>query len=203
MASQNVSGLALSLAAAGGVLVYAGFKGVTPLQALKAVAGGKVTPVSKTGASLTYNAYKVGADDFTVGDGDNPEFVDAAKLFMNDKYTQSPKRNSKGYSDCSSFCAKSMEVTGVPGTKVAGNYRTTGTFMAWKYMRKTLSPGAGDFAINVHHMVMLTGGDNAIGQQNSTANVKTGTIAELMANAGTYKFYTYVGPKRGDQKLTG
>ena len=45
MASGGVSGSAVAVATLGGVLIYAGFRGVTPLQALRDATGGHPPPV--------------------------------------------------------------------------------------------------------------------------------------------------------------
>lgn len=51
----------------------------------------------------------------------------------------------------------------------------------------------GDVAVSSHHMVLVTaqGGTAAIGQQNPTVNVRTGSVANLMGSQTyVYKRYT-------------
>lgn len=209
----GVSGSALILSTAGAVLVYAGIKDVGPLEVLRSLSKGKLptgpgSPAAGAAVQRTAGiiASFTGGGGTTAGTatgtGPHPEFVAASSRFTGDQYSQF-KRNRDGYSDCSSFVAKSMEACGVAGTKLAGNYRTTGTFMGWKLVERISAEeaGAGDFAISTLHMVMLTGtgGDQApaIGQQNPSSDVRTGTVAALMTNGGRYKFYRYTGSSSG------
>ncbi len=50
--ARGVSGIGVAVATAGGVLMYAGFRNVTPLAALKAVTAGRLTPLA-VGTPLT------------------------------------------------------------------------------------------------------------------------------------------------------
>jgi hypothetical protein len=53
MANGNgISGLAVALAAAGGILVYAGFKGLSPVGALRDVSTGKPSGVGDKATDL-------------------------------------------------------------------------------------------------------------------------------------------------------
>jgi hypothetical protein len=45
---------------------------------------------------------------------------------------------------------------------------------------------SGDLLVNAAHMVIVTGPDQAIGQENPTRNVATGSFASLMAGTGPY-----------------
>jgi hypothetical protein len=188
---NGISGLAIAFATAGGILVYAGFRGTNPIQALKDVSSG--SPVG-----ITSNPTSVAAELGSIVAGVTPGIVAAgvsaaAQKYAGDKYSQA-RRTQSGYSDCSSFCDKILRDIGIPPpTKWAAtaNYRIS---PAWKNLplRDTLP---GDIAINGHHMVMITaaGGTAAIGQQNPRVNVRTGTVANLMSNDFVCKRYTKKG----------
>lgn len=188
---NGISGLAIAFATAGGILVYAGFRGTNPIQALRDVSSG--SPVG-----ITSNPTSVAAELGSIVAGVTPGIVAAgvsaaAQKYAGDKYSQ-PRRTQPGWSDCSSFCDKVLRDIGIkPPTKWAAtaNYRIS---PEWKNipLKDTLP---GDIAINGHHMVMITaaGGTAAIGQQNPRVNVRTGTVANLMSNDFVCKRYTKKG----------
>lgn len=122
-----------------------------------------------------------------MADGPFPALVEAVKQFQGDRYSQA-KRWSNGWSDCSSFVGKGMKALGLnPGGS------TTLTYLAssqWSDVPRA-QVGAGDIAVSTSHMILVTGPDTGIGQQNSRRNVQTGTIKDLMTGTGSYKFRRY------------
>jgi hypothetical protein len=191
MANGNgISGLAVALAAAGGVLVYAGFKGMSPVGALRDVSGGHPTGVTNKSTDLGgFNADGATAGSVADSVARTVNVLAAAQPYMGDKYSQA-RRTQSGYSDCSSFCDKILTRMGIsPPTKWAStaNFRISGN-----WVNVTLADTQpGDIAINSHHMVMITqpGGTSAIGQQNPRVNVRTGTVKDLMSNDYVCKRY--------------
>jgi cell wall-associated NlpC family hydrolase len=184
--STGISGTAVAVATAGAVLVYAGLRGVSPLQAVRDAAGGKPPPV--TGKPTTDPV------PLSSNNAGRNAVVAAAQKYMSDKYSQL-KRTQPGYSDCSSFVDKALMDAGIspPQFKWAAtaNYR-----LSTEWVNTTAaSSGPGDIAVSATHMVLITGagGSSAIGQQNPRANVRTGTVAQLMTNAGPYVYKTYKG----------
>jgi hypothetical protein len=117
-----------------------------------------------------------------------------------DQYSQGVmQRTSIGYSDCSSFVAKSFYDAGVTAIKT---YWTTMSFRG-SSMFKTIpvsSAQAGDIIITPFmtltnaHMALVTSPGQAIGQQNSRSNVQTGTFGQIMAGKSSYIAMRYVGP---------
>lgn len=198
MASAGISGLAVAAATAGGVLVYAGFKNLSPVAALRQISGGKPAPVTSTGTQLAAVAASAvagggtglgnaaaGAASAAGGAG----VLTAAQKYINDKYSQS-RRTQKGWSDCSSFADKVLSDVGIPPPvkwAATPNYRISGE---WKNI-PLAQARPGDIAINSHHMVVVTaaGGVAAIGQQNPRVNIRTGTVADLMSNDFVVKRY--------------
>lgn len=189
MARTGISGTAIGVATLGAVLAYAGFRGESPLQALRNIASGKPAPVTSnpttvTGAIPGLSSHNAGRN----------AVVAAAQKYVNDKYSQL-KRTQPGYSDCSSFVDKCLMDAGInpPQAKWAStaNYRMSPEWVN----TAASSTGPGDIAVSGSHMVLITGAgaSSAIGQQNPRVNVRTGSVASLMANSGTYVYKTYKG----------
>lgn len=199
MASNGLSGVAVGFMAIGGVLVYAGYRGVSPAQALKDIGSGKPPGVASSPTQLEYTAGTGNwADSSNAGTGSTGgtrgpagSVTAAAQRYIGDKYSQL-RRTQNGYSDCSSFVDKILTDIGVPPpTKWAStvNYASS---PEWKTIPRDEAM-AGDIALAVGHIVILTGprGQTAIGQQNSKTNVRSGSVDSLMSRA--YVFKKYVG----------
>jgi cell wall-associated NlpC family hydrolase len=179
MAGSGVSGLAVAVATAGGLLVYAGLRGQNPAESLREISTGKVSPLPDGGLRASTAAVGSVAAAGTVGAAGG-SVAAAAQKYRADKYSQL-RRTRPGWSDCSSFCDKILTDVGIqPPVKWAAtsNFRSSS-----QWVRVELADTQpGDVAINSHHMVMITasGGSAAIGQQNPRTNVRTGTVRELM-----------------------
>jgi len=187
--SNGISGTAVAVATAGAVLVYAGLRGVSPLQAIRDAAGGKPPKVTGKPTEIVGTT-----PDLSSNNAGRNAVVAAAQKYVSDKYSQL-KRTQPGYSDCSSFVDKALMDAGIspPQSKWAAtaNYR-----LSPEWVNTTAaSSGPGDIAVSATHMVLITGagGTSAIGQQNHRINVRTGTVAQLMTNAGPYVYKTYKG----------
>jgi hypothetical protein len=192
MAKTGISALAVAVVTAGGVLVYAGFRGINPLEAIREVGSGKPVAIANQGTVFSTDGSVAGQDAAIAARGNNlgSRAGAAAQKYIGDKYSQA-KRTQSGWSDCSSFCDKILRDIGIPPpTKWAStaNYRLQSG--GWKVISKS-SAMPGDVAVNSHHMVMITGakGASAIGQQNPRVNVRTGTVDQLI---DSYKVYRYL-----------
>lgn len=197
MASGGVNGMAVATITAGAVLTYAGFRGVSPLQALRDIASGAPPAVSGTSAGLDTGtaglaaigaaAAVAGTSATTAGSG----LVRAAFTHANERYSQT-KRWQAGFSDCSSFVGKSFRDIGItpPGPSLAASY------LIWpkvyKVARSALSPG--DLCANAGHIIIATGPNAAIGQENSRQNVQVGTPENLMMGTGSFVCLRYRWP---------
>ena len=186
----GVPGLAVGLTAGGALLIFAGMRGISPVEALREVASGRTEPLSvparlddSVAGGPTYASTGAGAA------GAHPEIADATTQFRGDKYSLI-KRAQRGYSDCSSFTAKSMRAAGIE----VSNLNTTG-FMSWSGLRRINKSeiGRGDLLINHTHMAIALDGSQAIGQQNPRRNVATGSFEAIMMNTGPWSAYRYVG----------
>lgn len=192
-ARAGVPGLAVALTAGGALLIYAGVRGVNPVTALREVAAGQTEPLGaaaarlddSVGGGISYASSSSGP----APSGTHPEIADATTRFRGDKYSQS-RRAQPGYSDCSSFAAKSMRAAGIN----VGNLTTYG-FLTWSGLRR-IDKGQiarGDLLINQTHMAIALDGTTAIGQQNPRRNVATGPFSSIMMNTGPWSAYRYVG----------
>lgn len=186
----GLSGVAVGVTAAGGVLMYAGLRGVSPAQALKDVLSGKPPAVPK---GNIVGAVGGALHPGTTGGGGSAvggRLVTAAYTHAGERYSQA-RRWQKGYSDCSSFVGKSFKDIGItpPGPSVTWAYQT------WSKLRKINRSqlAAGDLCGNFTHIIMATGNNSAIGQQNDRENVQTGTPEGLMSGTGSFICMRYVG----------
>lgn len=188
--ARVVSGTAVATIVAGVVLTYAGFRGVNPLAALRDVAGGKPPPIPEghsdldTGiAASGVGAAIAGASVYAGASPYGPALVAAAMKHAGERYSQT-RRWQAGYSDCSSFVGKSLRDIGItpPPLSLAASYVTWNKLA--RVDRKNVS--VGDLVANTSHIIISTGGGQAIGQQNSNQNVQRGTIESLMWGTGPF-----------------
>jgi hypothetical protein len=194
----GVSGLGLAIATGGALLVYAGLKDVSPLDALRDIASGRPSGVPSHSAGYSPSG-DASSDTFTwqkaskvpQGAAFSP-LVAAVWQFRADTYSQA-KRWQPGYSDCSSWVGKGFKSLGI--TPPGGS--TTWDYLSWDQLHKVTTGGAGDLVISTSHMAVLTGPGTAIGQQSPKSNVRTGPIKDVMYGAGSYAIYRYVGPTSG------
>ncbi len=195
MASAGISGVAVATATLGSVLVYAGLRGVNPVQALRDVAGGNPPPVIGTPTTVTPST--VGASvPAASSSGQRARVVAAAQSYSSDVYSQARRRQA-GYSDCSSFVDKALRAAGIdpPGSPWANtsNFRLAGDWTTIPLAQTQ----PGDIVVNSHHMILITGagGASAIGQQRTGVNVRTGPASSLISGgvARTYRGYASTG----------
>lgn len=195
MADGGISGLAVAFATAGGLLVYAGLKNLSPAAALRDVSTGRPSPVVDQGVELSGAAASAAVGGLGVGAGGaaaaaGGAVAAAAAKYMGDRYSQL-RRTRAGWSDCSSFADKVLSDVGIrPPVRWAStaNYRAS---PEWVTIPREQAR-AGDIAISSGHMVLVTGtaGASAIGQQNPRVNVRTGSVDQLMGSQSyVYKRY--------------
>ena len=200
-AKGGISGVGLAVATFGGLLVYAGFTGKNPVEALRDVASGTPEGVAPKNAGLQAAAasYRSGGGaGGASGAGAGNALVDAARTYANDRYSQA-KRWQPGYSDCSSFVGKAFKKIGIkpPGGS------TTASFLVSKQFTKIplAQAKAGDLAVTTSHMAIFTGPGTAIGQQNARRNVVEGDIDEVMYPNKAFTVLRYKGSLEGSTKV--
>lgn len=188
--SQGVPGVAVGMAGVAALLLYAGFRGVNPLQALREVASGKPKGLAAQTAAHTAlyegigsaavagtgSSGGVAAAAFISG-GAHPELARAAQGHAGELYSQT-RRWDAGYSDCSSFVGKALKDIGIapPGASVTGSY------LVWSRLTTIdrSAIGAGDLLVSSGHIAIALSNTTAIGQQNSRVNVQTAAISSIM-----------------------
>ena len=199
VAGVQISGVHVAMAVGGIVLAYAGLRDVNPLAALRDITSGKPPPVEPTTAGLSLTTTLSSVTETGVGAAAagavaagtvGGRLVAAASKYRGDQYSQG-RRWQPGWSDCSSFVGKAFKDIGItpPGASVAASYLT------WSKLRRVDRPqlAAGDLCVNTGHIIMATGRDTAIGQQNERDDVQVGTPEGLMWGTGTFVCLRYVG----------
>lgn len=183
MASGGISGVAVALATAGGVLVYAGFQGQNPLEALKDITAGKTRPLAPSSVSFVNDPTTIGSGGgvvqagYNTGSGIGGKIAAAALTHRGEKYSQA-RRWKTGYSDCSSFVGKALKDAGItpPGGSVTGSY------LVWSKLRTVsrsqIQPG--DILCSPGHVAIALSSTQAIGQQNGRQNVRVDSIDNIM-----------------------
>ncbi|MYR11942.1 hypothetical protein GTY62_15280 [Streptomyces sp. SID724] len=193
------------LATAGGVLLYAGFQGQNPLQALKDITSGKTKQLVPTQVSFVNDPTTGGGGGLGLGGGGgtiqaglsggtHPEIAEAAMRHQGERYSQA-RRWEPGYSDCSSFVGKSLKDLGItpPGASVTGSY------LVWNKLR-TISRadiGAGDLLCGSGHIAIALSPTTAIGQQNGRQNVRIDSIPNIMYGQASWSPRRYIGTSGG------
>ena len=184
MASGGISGTAVATATAGAVLIYAGYRGINPVAALRDIASGSPPPVSTEGTTLTTSTT-------TSPTGSNgAALVEAAMRHKGEKYSQA-RRWQSGYSDCSSFVGKAFKDIGI--TPPGGS--TTISYIGWSQLKRITREqvDAGDLVYSPGHIVIAINNRTAIGQQNSRRNVQIGPIESLVGSMPTPTYLRYRG----------
>lgn len=201
MSDNGISGVAVGVVTAGALLIYAGYRGVSPLQALRDVTSGATPPGLSTGTGgvVTTGADTVGAAIPGSATLDGPGFgaglVAAVQRYAGDRYSQ-VRRWDDGWSDCSSFVGKGLRVLGItpPGAS------TTWDYVGWAQLRQINRNelAAGDLCANTAHIIVATASGSAIGQQNTFQNVRTGSPEDLMAGTGSFMCLRWIGKSTKD-----
>lgn len=183
MSSRGISGLSVGVITAGALLAYSGYRGSSPRDVLRSLSSGSAPGVSRT-ASYEPPTNDVSSSSgvmnasYASGSSTGAQLLSALGKYQNDHYSQA-KRAQSGYSDCSSWIGKGLRDIGV---KVPGGLPITTFYMVWTGL--TTIPKnqiqAGDILVSPAHMAIATGPTTAVGQQNSTDNVKADTIANIM-----------------------
>jgi hypothetical protein len=195
----GVSGIGVAMATSGAVLAYAAFSDQGLLEAIKSIASGKPKAIGTTGRFYARTSASSVDDSAAAEFGESSDasfnaLVIGVSKFKSDRYSQA-KRHQTGYSDCSSWVAKGMRSVGYDAP-IPDN--TLG-FMRSKDWRTVSAKSAkrGDIIVNAAHMAVYLGDGKAVGQQNPSSNVRTGTVSSIMSGTGgSYQYMRYVGGKR-------
>lgn len=199
MASGGISGVAVALATAGGVLLYAGFQGLDPVQALKDITSGKTKELQPSNVSFVNDPTSLGQGGGVIaadygGSGVGGKIVAAAMTHRSERYSQA-RRFQDGYSDCSSFVGKALKDVGI--TPPAGS--VTGSYLAWNKLKTVpksqIQPG--DLLCGPGHIAIAVSSTTAIGQQNGRQNVRVDDIDSIMWGQSYWRARRYIGSSGG------
>lgn len=196
MSDSGVNGLAVAVATAGGVLVYAGFRGVNPLQALRDVGTGHPTGVASKSATFSEAP---GAGTPTPGVGTDL-LAEMQRIGTGKSYSQLRRTGPNSF-DCSGLTWKAGANLGHwgPGT---GHYTTafaTATFLAGTagvglvQRPKGATPQAGDIVWWNGHMGCATDATTLFSAMSShtTPNIGLAPIASIDAEHGAHRLFYF------------
>jgi hypothetical protein len=196
MASGGISGVAVALASAGGVLIYAGFQGQNPLEALKDITGGKAKALEPGTVSFVNDPTTIAGGAVAAGYGTGAASglgaaIAAAAMAHKDETYSQAKRWKPGFSDCSSFVGKALKDVGI--TPPSGS--TTGAYRVWKKLQTVPRDEieAGDILCGPGHVAIALDGTRAIGQQGTRKNVRIDAIDSIMFGQSGWVPRRYMG----------
>jgi len=199
-AAGGIPGVAVGMATAGAVMVYAGLRDLTPLDALRQVASGRVAGVGRTSSptavALAQQSGGAGSSAPSVL-GAGGALVTAARRYMGGRYRFGGTNPSTGL-DCSALVQRSFRDIGV-----AGCPRTSGQQYLWSALTRVprqadAQPGDLVFwgAPAVSHVAIATsaGATTVVGALNTRTGIREGPIgANGIAGQPPVGFRRYAG----------
>lgn len=155
--SGGISGVGVGILTAGGVLVYAGLRGVSPLAAVREVTQGSGAPLSRGSIVTGTDPAQRAGERASSGDGGSASaLVSAARKYIGVPYRWGGM--SRAGLDCSGLVKLSFADIGVPDCP-----RTSTTILAWRKLRKVSGPPvAGDILWWPGHVAIASGPNNMI-----------------------------------------
>lgn len=180
----SVNGLALGVAASGGLLIYAGLRGENPLAALRGVLTGSPAPVP-AGKPVTLEAPSytpTAAGNGAIGAGSLPALATAATKYLGVPYRWGGT-DRRGL-DCSGLVVVSFRDIGVTGVP-----RTSWGQMAWSKVRKVSDPGAGDLVWWPGHIGIMVTATRMINAPHTGTVVRYANVGPRDGRAPTYLRY--------------
>ena len=197
MASGGVSGTGLALATAGGVILWAGLAGVTPLQIIKTVSSGKNPPAPDVGSLISDLGKELfgsigsaifGASQPTTSSSNNNTVnasADTGSAVANDalKYVGTPYKwggaDPSGW-DCSGFVTYVLHHD--LGYDLPDNTHTvTGQFLVWSGASTipTSQAQAGDLVCWPTHIAIAISSTDCVGAENPSLGTITGKFTNM------------------------
>jgi hypothetical protein len=180
----GISGKALGLAAAGGVLVYAGLRGESPLESIRGILTGSPAPVP-SGRPVTLEPFGGGSipTSGAVG-GAFPQLLTAATRYLGVPYKWAG--TSRAGVDCSGLVVLSFHdvgVTGVPRTSLGQRL--------WRRVKQVSASetGAGDLVWWPGHIGIVVNARKMINSPHTGSVVGYATIGVRDGKTPTYLRY--------------
>lgn len=183
-ANAGVSGKAIALATAGGVLVYAGLRGESPLAALRGILTGTPPPLPE-GTPVTLDVgSSIGSTGSAEGTGVGPfpGLASAAEQYLGVPYRWGG--TSRAGMDCSGLVVlafKDNGITGVPRTSLGQ--------MTWSRVKKVSDPGRGDLVYWPGHIGIMVSGTKMINAPHTGAVVRYASVGSRNGRAPLYLRY--------------
>ena len=180
----GLSGRALALATAGGVLVYAGLRGENPLDALRSVLTGSPAPLPEGKAVTLPAGSSIGATGTAEGTGVGPfpGLASAAQRYLGVPYKWGG--TSRAGMDCSGLVVLSFKDNGITGVP-----RTSLGQMSWSKMRRVTDPGAGDCVWWPGHIGIMVSSSRMINAPHTGTVVRYADVGTRNGHAPVYLRY--------------
>lgn len=197
MAAGGINGLGVGMATAGGVLVYAGLRDVSPLEALRDMMSGRLPTVERRGSPtadeiLNRQSGGPGSKAPSVL-GAGGALVTAARRYVGGPYRFGGTDPRTGL-DCSALVQRAFKDIGVPDCP-----RTSGQQFVWRALttvRNQRDVQPGDLVFWPGHVAIATsaGAATVVGALNRRSGVREGPIkANGVTGAPISGFRRYAG----------
>lgn len=179
----GVNGIALGLATAGGVLVYAGLRGESPLAALRGILTGSPPPLPQ-GATVALRepSYTpTPAGDGTMGG--LPQLANAAERYLGRPYRWGGTFVGGGGGDCSGLVQRAFADLGITAPRTSWTQRT------WSKVKVTTTPGRGDLVWWPGHIGIMVSAGKMINAPHTGTVVRYASVGSRNGQAPTYLRY--------------
>jgi cell wall-associated NlpC family hydrolase len=200
----GISGRALALATGGAVLVYAGLRGESPLEALRGILTGSPPPVP-TGKPVTIGEFSSG----TIGDGEGgfigsgafPSLAQAATKYLGRPYKWAGTFSGGSGGDCSGLVVRAFADIGITGVP-----RTSWGQRAWSKVKQVgaAEASAGDLVWWPGHIGIMVSNKRMINSPHTGAVVGYASVGPRKGQAPTFLRYggaRPTGPKRSGRAI--
>ena len=180
----GISGRALALATAGGVLVYAGLRGENPLEALRSVLTGSPAPLPEgktVGVNIGSSIGATGEAEGT-GVGPFPGLASAAERYLGVPYKWAG--TSRAGLDCSGLVVLAFRDNGITGVP-----RTSLGQMSWSKVKRTKEPGRGDLVWWPGHIGIMVSSNRMINAPHTGTVVRYADVGPRSGHAPVYLRY--------------
>jgi cell wall-associated NlpC family hydrolase len=179
----GIPGRALALAAAGGILVYAGLRDENPLQALRGLLTGSPPPVP-AGKGVQLSEFGTGEIPSGISGGVHPEIAQAAIKYIGVPYKWGGT-SSRGV-DCSGLVVLAFRDNGITDVP-----RTSWGQRAWSKVRVVSAgeAGAGDLVWWPGHIGIVVSSGRMVNSPRTGLTVRYAAIGSREGRAPTYLRY--------------
>lgn len=196
--AAGISGKALALATAGGVLVYAGLRGESPLDSLRGILTGS-PPRIPEGRPVTLDTAGTGVSEPSGSSARPfPGLLSAATRYLGRPYKWAGTFVGNGGGDCSGLVVRAFAdngITGIPRTSLGQR--------SWSRVRQVSASetGAGDLVWWPGHIGIVVNRSKMINSPHTGAVVRYATISSRSGVAPTY--LRYIGARPGQASGSG